>query len=234
MIHLNGVVLVLLDIRLPIFLHSYRQTLEHIGLKLLPSDAVDCVDNFRCPRWRNHVVDSTIQNPPYYWTVHPSPVRLCHWFCWRIVAHESIPRGCGLMIHSRGANASTAELVWTQILQGAGGLSSAAMQVGAQASVTHADVAMVTAIVLLVTEIGGAIGSAVGTFFPRSYITLIVLKHSCEAGAIWSGHMPDNLAKNLPQLSAEQRAQLFGSITDVLEYPRGDPVREGVIEGNFA
>ena len=43
--------------------------------------------------------------------------------------------------------------------------------------------------------------------------------------------MPDNLAKNLPQLSAEQRAELFGSITDVLTYPRGDPIREGVITG---
>lgn len=68
------------------------------------------------------------------------------------------------MIHSRGANASTAELVWTQILQGAGGFTSAASQVGSQASVTHADVAMVTAVVLLLTEIGGAIGSAVGVY----------------------------------------------------------------------
>ena len=67
------------------------------------------------------------------------------------------------MIHSRGANGSTAELVWTQILQGlGGGMAAVASQVGAQASVPHADVAMVTAAVLLVTEIGGAIGSAIG------------------------------------------------------------------------
>lgn len=71
-------------------------------------------------------------------------------------------RGVGLMIHSRGANASTAEIVWTQILQGIGSTSALAMQVGAQASVTHADVAMVTALVLLVSEIGGAVGSTVG------------------------------------------------------------------------
>ena len=55
------------------------------------------------------------------------------------------------------------ELVWTQILQGiGGGFAAVASQVGAQASVTHLDVAMVTATVLLVTEIGGAIGSAIG------------------------------------------------------------------------
>lgn len=68
------------------------------------------------------------------------------------------------MIHSRGANASTAEIVWTQILQGlGGGFAAVTAQVGAQASVPHVDVAMVTAVVLLWTEIGGAVGSGIGT-----------------------------------------------------------------------
>lgn len=67
------------------------------------------------------------------------------------------------MIHSRGANGSTAELVWTQLLQGiGGGFAAVASQVGAQASVPHADVALVTALVLLWTEIGGAVGGAIG------------------------------------------------------------------------
>lgn len=70
------------------------------------------------------------------------------------------------MIHSRGANASDAEIVWTQLLQGiGGGFAAVASQVGAQASVPHVDVAMVTAIVLLWTEIGGAVGSGVGASF---------------------------------------------------------------------
>lgn len=116
------------------------------------------------------------------------------------------------MIHSRGANASNAEIVWTQVLQGAGGFTAVASQVGAQASVPHADVAMVTAVVLLMTEIGGAVGSAL-------------------AGAIWSGSMPRNLEKALPQLGDSERQALFGSITDVLKYPRGHPIREGVIAG---
>ena len=72
--------------------------------------------------------------------------------------------GCGLMIHSRGANASDAEIVWSQLLQGiGGGFSAVSLQVSAQASVPHPDVAMVTAVVLLITEIGGAIGTAIGT-----------------------------------------------------------------------
>ena len=67
------------------------------------------------------------------------------------------------MIHSRGGSGSTVELVFTQIIQGlGGGIAAVTSQVGAQASVTHSDVAVVTAIVLLFTEIGGAVGSAVG------------------------------------------------------------------------
>ncbi|KAG6862553.1 hypothetical protein C0995_000101 [Termitomyces sp. Mi166 len=119
--------------------------------------------------------------------------------------------GVGLMIHSRGASGSDAELVWTQLLQGiGGGFAAVASQVGAQAAVPHADVAMCTAVVLLITEIGGAIGSGI-------------------AGAIWSNIMPGKLAQHLPFLSEEDRAGLFGSITAVLAYDRGTPIREGVI-----
>ncbi|PAV16768.1 MFS polyamine transporter [Pyrrhoderma noxium] len=120
--------------------------------------------------------------------------------------------GCGLMLHSRGANGSTVEIVWTQILQGlGGGFAAVAMQVGAQASVPHSDVAIVTAVVLLLTEIGGAVGSAV-------------------AGAIWSNTMPNNLEKYLPQVNETLRAELYSSITDVLAYDRDDPIRIGVIQ----
>ena len=71
------------------------------------------------------------------------------------------------MIHSRGANASDA--CRSQLLQGiGGGFSAVSLQVSAQASVPHADVAMVTAVVLLITEIGGAIGTAIGMSFYRA------------------------------------------------------------------
>jgi len=76
--------------------------------------------------------------------------------------------------------------------------------------VPHTDVAIITAIVLLVTEIGGAVGNA------------------C-AGVIWSNTMPSNLEKYLPSLSAEERAELFGSIRSAASYPLGHPIREGVI-----
>ncbi|KZP28418.1 MFS general substrate transporter [Athelia psychrophila] len=119
--------------------------------------------------------------------------------------------GVGLMIHSRGANGSATELVWCQILQGmGGGISAVTAQVGAQASVTHSDVAMVTAVVLLLTEIGGAVGTAI-------------------AGAIWTNTMPQNLEKYLPFLNATEIATIYGNIALAGANPRGDPTREGVI-----
>ena len=67
------------------------------------------------------------------------------------------------MSHSRDANTSDAEIVWTQILQGfGGGFGILSATVAAQAAVPHADLAITTAIVLLWTEVGGAVGNAVG------------------------------------------------------------------------
>ena len=75
------------------------------------------------------------------------------------------------MIHTRGTESSDAEIVWTQILQGiGGGFAATASQVGAQASVTHIDVGIITAVVLLWTEIGGAVGSAIGAFSSSSIV----------------------------------------------------------------
>ncbi|KAF9014214.1 drug:h+ antiporter [Cyathus striatus] len=119
--------------------------------------------------------------------------------------------GCGLMIHSRGANASDAEIVWSQLLQGiGGGFAAVATQTGAQAAAGHADVAMVTAVVLLTTEIGGAIGGAI-------------------SGGIWTNLMPGKLAKYLSFLPEETRQELYGSIIYAATYERGTPIREGVI-----
>ncbi|KAI9060414.1 drug:h+ antiporter [Trametes sanguinea] len=140
---------------------------------------------------------------------------LLHWFRhykWVLTAGLAIRLvGVGLMIHSRGADSSDAEIVWTQLLQGiGGGFASVCSQVGAQASVPHVDVAMVTAVVLLWTEIGGSVGSAV-------------------AGAIWTNTMPGKLAEHLPALNQTERDTLFGSITSVMVLPFDDPTRQGVI-----
>lgn len=145
------------------------------------------------------------------------------------------------MIHSRGARGSDFELVITQILQGlGGGFAAVASQVGAQASVPHVDVAIVTAVVLLWTEIGGAVGGAIGEcqFFSlerkKKSIHNRILREIVIAGAIWSNEMPKALAKYLPDLTQDQRDALFGSITDVRSLPLSDPTRQGVISGTYS
>lgn len=70
--------------------------------------------------------------------------------------------GVGLMIKSKGAHGTTAELVIVQVIQGmGGGIASASTQLLAQASVPHQDVATVTAFVLLFAEIGNAVGESI-------------------------------------------------------------------------
>ncbi|KAG8793831.1 hypothetical protein FRC12_001461 [Ceratobasidium sp. 428] len=140
-------------------------------------------------------------------------MRATHRYKWMLVTGLTIRLfGVGLMIHSRGGKGNTGELVMTQVIQGfGGGFAAVASQVGAQASVPHGEVAIVTAMVLLVTEIGGAIGTAI-------------------AGGIWTNTMPKQLEIHLPGVNETTRATLFSSITTIATYPPGDPIREGVIQ----
>ncbi|KAK6905574.1 hypothetical protein I203_106404 [Kwoniella mangroviensis CBS 8507] len=119
--------------------------------------------------------------------------------------------GCGLMLKARSATGNTAELVMCQILQGlGGGFAAIAIQVSAQAAVAHVDVATVTAMVLLITEVGNSAGSAAAT-------------------QIWASHMPAALAKHVPTTNATLLADLYGSITQIALFPQDDPIRIGAI-----
>ncbi|PVF93335.1 MFS general substrate transporter [Serendipita vermifera] len=107
---------------------------------------------------------------------------------------------------------SDAELIVTQVLQSfGGGMHSMALMVGVQAAVPHKNMAITTAIFLLITEIGGAIGSAI-------------------AGSMWTHLMPQRIAAHLPDVPEETRAELFASIVTVGALPMDDPVRQGVIQ----
>ena len=69
--------------------------------------------------------------------------------------------GVAFMIRSRGANGTPIELILNQALQGiGGGFASVTLQVSAQAGVSHAEVATVIAMVMLITEVGNSVGSA--------------------------------------------------------------------------
>ncbi|EPQ26745.1 uncharacterized protein PFL1_05724 [Pseudozyma flocculosa PF-1] len=120
--------------------------------------------------------------------------------------------GIGLMIRYRDTVSTTFQVVMPQVLQGlGGGILGVTLQVAAQVSVRHQDVAMVTAYVLLITEIGGACGTAV-------------------VGAIQTNVLPGYLDRFLPMLSAAERAAIFASPTSYLAtYPLGSPVRDGIV-----
>ena len=119
--------------------------------------------------------------------------------------------GCLSMLHARSATGTTTELVLCQILQGiGGGFSAISIQVSAQASVSHADVATITALVLLISEIGNSVGSAVST-------------------GMWAFHMPIELERYVPGAQGNETLvrELYGSMTQIVGYERGSEGRAG-------
>lgn len=133
---------------------------------------------------------------------------------WTLISGACIRMiGLGIMIAFRNANATTAQLVMGQVLQGmGGGFLGITLQVAAQVSVPHQDVAMVTAFVLLFSEIGGACGTAL-------------------LGTIQARRLPVLIARFLPGASAEVQAALYTTPTvAILSYPLGSPERTALIE----
>lgn len=120
--------------------------------------------------------------------------------------------GVAMMIRFRSNHSPTVLLILCQLLQGIGGGSVAiTMQVAVQCVVRHSDVAVVTAIELLMTECGAAIGSAV-------------------AGMVFSRNLPTALAARLPDLQQEDLDKIYGSLSVALSFPIGSPAREAIIE----
>jgi len=122
--------------------------------------------------------------------------------------------GVILMIDARSPSGTTFQLIACQVLQGVGGgFASIAVQVSAQAAVAHIDVATVTAMVLLLTEVGNSVGSAL-------------------AAGVWATYMPRELSKHvggLPGVNQTLLDELFGSIMDITLYDEADPIRVGAV-----
>ncbi|KAN0064471.1 hypothetical protein ACQY0O_002097 [Thecaphora frezii] len=119
--------------------------------------------------------------------------------------------GVSMMIRYRNADDSTWMLVLCQLLQGIGGGSIAiTMQVAVQVTVRHSDVAIVTALELLTTEIGAAIGSA-------------------TAGWMFKSYLPGALRQHLPGMDEQELHLVYGSLQAALKYPLGSEERTGII-----
>ncbi|EJT98469.1 MFS general substrate transporter [Dacryopinax primogenitus] len=125
--------------------------------------------------------------------------------------------GIGLMFYAREHN-STAALVMTQVIQGAGGgVAAIASQVGSQGAVPHQDVAVATAVVLLSAELGNVVGSA-------------------AAGAIWRSALPEQLTNALADVGFTNTTYITMQVGNPLlaqtSFPDlSDPIREAIHSG---
>jgi MFS family permease len=107
--------------------------------------------------------------------------------------------GYGVMLRLRGADNSSAEIFIVQLIQGVGsGMIQTCLLVPAQISVSHAEMAQITALVICFSIVGGGIGS-------------------CIAGGIYTNTLIPALWNYLPgSPSAETIDQLANSITGLL------------------
>lgn len=107
--------------------------------------------------------------------------------------------GYGVMVRLRKNESSVAELFIVQLIQGAGsGMIETIVIVAAQISVSHAELAQVTSLILLGSFLGNGIGSAI-------------------AGAIYSNQLRDRLRLHLGHSVDEASVvRLYNSITDTL------------------
>lgn len=123
----------------------------------------------------------------------------------------------GLTLYARNDNSYTSALVFSQILNGAGGaFSTVGSMVAAQASVPHQDTALVIALLSQWSNIGAAIGSAI-------------------AGVIWETKLPDLLREYLPSdVDDETVLTLYSSYAYIQEYPMGTEIREGAMKAYYA
>lgn len=102
--------------------------------------------------------------------------------------------GAGLNYWISQGNTNIATIVMMKVLLSAGGgISVIGSQVASQGAVKHKDVAIVIAVLGLWTNVGGAVGAAI-------------------SAALWTEHLPAELAKHVPSLSADQITSIFGSI----------------------
>ena len=107
--------------------------------------------------------------------------------------------GYGVMIRLRGSDNSTGELFAVQLIQGIGsGFIQQIVVVAAQIVVPHAELAQVSALVLLMSFLGSAVGS-------------------CIAGGIYTNTFRGALRHRLGSGASEETIDsLFNSITGVL------------------
>ncbi|KAI5283459.1 hypothetical protein KEM55_001555, partial [Ascosphaera atra] len=118
--------------------------------------------------------------------------------------------GIFLMYLNHKAGSSILSIALIQVIVGVGGgMTTVPVQLGVQASASHADVAAATAMFLTCLEMGGAVGSAI-------------------SGAIWTHQVPQKLEAYLPVSYRGEVGAIFGDLNKALSFPVGSEVRVAV------
>ncbi|KAI5480517.1 hypothetical protein MNV49_000670 [Pseudohyphozyma bogoriensis] len=124
--------------------------------------------------------------------------------------------GTWLMMRLRNLDSPTWELVLSQVVGGiGGGFTTIAAQIGCQSVVGHQDVGIATATFLTITQVGGAVGSAL-------------------AGAVWSTLLPTQLHARLPASDQPLIPEILASLPYTLSFPPGTPTRIAINESYVA
>lgn len=122
--------------------------------------------------------------------------------------------GMGILLDGRRATISTASMVLSMVMVGAGGaFSVVGSRVASQAAVPHQDVALAISLLSLWSKIGSAIGSAI-------------------VAVIWTSQMPKQLHQHLPSSATEKDiTKIFNNVKAARElYSYDSPMRQGIIE----
>ena len=123
--------------------------------------------------------------------------------------------GAYMMVRFRSLDNTTSELVMSQVIGGiGGGFTTLSAQLGVQAVVDHQDIAIVTAVFLTITQIGGAVGGSV-------------------SGAVWTTFLPRKLSKYLPNADSSEISKIFGSMSAAIAYEPGSVERLGIDRAYF-
>lgn len=118
----------------------------------------------------------------------------------------------GLLIQPSGdMTQDTARLVAAQLMFCTGSFSVVGARVGSQASVPHADMAMIISILSLWSTLGSSVGSAVSS-------------------AIWTTEMYERMRSEIPNATEETLSTIYGNIRALrTSYEFVDPIRQGSI-----
>ena len=117
-----------------------------------------------------------------------------------------------MLIYFRHPGVDVGYLVMCQIFHGiCGGIWAMTGPLAIMASVDHQELAVVLAIYGMFGSIGQAIGFAV-------------------SGSIWTSDMPRELNKHLPVGFKNESMAIYGDITKQMEFPIGNPIRDGVVD----